>query len=265
MRFRDMQHHLLLHADLLEQFHPQASESLRATARQLQITINYFENEKWMAILAFRSLLQDHLRRDGRLPTVDAWHYEHPQRKVGWTRSQRLDLCHQWLHPSERTMELQWHIQTSVAQLLANDNPLNTLHQHLQTFAAPTSAHECVPVHRFDVTPFRLFQAHSDALRALAGHSLATLFLAWFHVHHKDKTRRQMEVNSKLARRHKLQQVYEAADRAAQARDPFRLYQAIKSLTPKQAYKRIILRGENGDVLSPEQAADRSYPYINTF
>eukprot|EP00435_Cladocopium_sp_Y103_P073564 s107_g44.t1 len=62
VRFRDMQNHLLLHADLLDQFHPQASQSLRDTAQALQVTINYFENEKWMAILAFRSTLQNHLR-----------------------------------------------------------------------------------------------------------------------------------------------------------------------------------------------------------
>eukprot|EP00435_Cladocopium_sp_Y103_P073368 s203_g43.t1 len=70
IRFRDMQNQLLLHADLLDQFHPQASASLRTTAQALQETINYFENEKWMVILAFRATLQSHLRREHRLPTA---------------------------------------------------------------------------------------------------------------------------------------------------------------------------------------------------
>ena len=61
---------------------------------------------------------------------------------------------------------------------------------------------------------------------------------------------------SKAARKHRLDQVYDAADRAERAQDHFTLFQAIRSIAPKQPQKRILLRSLQGDLLGPDAAAD---------
>lgn len=71
------------------------------------------------------------------------------------------------------------------------------------------------------------------------------------------KPRRQMKTSSKMARKAKLQKIYEAAETAERAGDPFRMYQAIRSLAPKQTFHRITLRSSTGEMLGPEQAADQ--------
>eukprot|EP00435_Cladocopium_sp_Y103_P055446 s1325_g18.t1 len=50
--------------------------------------------------------------------------------------------------------------------------------------------------------------------------------------------------------------IYDVASQAERARDPFRFYQAIRDLAPKQPYRRIMLRSPSGDLLGPSDAAD---------
>ena len=68
--------------------------------------------------------------------------------------------------------------------------------------------------------------------------------------------RTQMRLTSTYARKRRLQQVYAAADQADQAKDHFKLYQAIRELSPKQPFRRIQLRATDGTVLTPHQEAD---------
>eukprot|EP00435_Cladocopium_sp_Y103_P018388 s1539_g4.t1 len=187
---------------------------------------------------------------------LKAWNHNSPQRQQGWTRHQRVDLCHQWLHPNERTAHLQQRVCDSLTNLPDSDTPFDLVHQTLHQFTAPTTHHAKEPVHRFDITPFQQFQEHTMALRALHGTDLRTVFQAWHHIMSKCKARRVMKQNSKLARKRRLQQIYEAADRAEQAHDHFRLYQAIRTIAPKQQYRRVMLRAHDGTLLTPAQAAD---------
>jgi hypothetical protein len=55
----------------------------------------------------------------------------------------------------------------------------------------------------------------------------------------------------------KLQKIYDAAAMAERANNPCRMYQAIRSLAPKQTFQKVNIRSEAGDLLGPEQAADR--------
>ena len=65
-----------------------------------------------------------------------------------------------------------------------------------------------------------------------------------------------MKSVSKNARKAKLKKIYDAADQAEQAKDLFRMYQAIGKLTPKQTFRIVTLRSDNGELLGPDQAAD---------
>jgi len=61
---------------------------------------------------------------------------------------------------------------------------------------------------------------------------------------------------SKLSRQRRLDQVFHAAEQAANAKDHFQLFQSIRALAPKQPSKRIMLRSAQGDLLGPDAAAD---------
>ena len=108
----------------------------------------------------------------------------------------------------------------------------------------------------FDVTPFQLFQEHTQQLFALEGNSIKNCFQAWYHVIRRGHARKQMRTTAKMARRQRLQRIFDLAGRAEQAHDHFTLYQAIHELAPKKWYRRFQLRDPNGHLLNPDQAAD---------
>ena len=187
---------------------------------------------------------------------LKVWHSHQCLRQQGWTKSQRLELSQQWLHPTTSTFNLQQTIHDRVEQLPLSSQPLDDVHNLLNQFPATTTRTSKPPVYKHDLTPFRRFQAHHQALCSLRSRSILCIFQAWYHVQQKDRARRQMKQTSKLARKHRLKQVYDAAVRADEAQNPFRMFQAIRELAPKQTYKRILLRSDQGVLLSPEQAAD---------
>ena len=86
--------------------------------------------------------------------------------------------------------------------------------------------------------------------------NLRTTFQAWFHAHRRTLARKQMNLVSTNARKQRIQQIYQAADEAEQAKDHFRMLQAIRKLAPKQRFQRIQVRSQTGDLLTPEQEAD---------
>ena len=65
-----------------------------------------------------------------------------------------------------------------------------------------------------------------------------------------------MNQTAKRARKVRLQRVFDQADAAERSKDHFRLYQAVRSLAPKQKLQRIQLRHADGTLASPTQAAD---------
>ena len=187
---------------------------------------------------------------------LKVWHSTSPSQTTGWTRAQRLDLCQHWLQPTERIAAMQSQVQQSMNDLSPEGDRLTKVHNALGAFQPDTSKQTSTPLYRFDLTPFRRFQAHSQALRHLRARNLQGLFKAWFHAHHKQCARQQMKINSSTARKRKIQHIYEVAHQASRAKDHFRLYQAVRELAPRQIYKRVILRAEDGKLLTPQEEAD---------
>jgi len=187
---------------------------------------------------------------------LKVWHHSTSSRPMGWTRTQRLDLCHQWQHPTADVRFLQDHIQQKVENIPATAHALDHLHETLNSFRPPAHKPKDSLLDQLDVTPFRKFQAHTMSLRALRTPGLQTFFKAWFHIQQRSKARMIMKQASKTARKRRLQKVYDAALLAEQARDPFRMWQAIRDIAPKQNFSKIHLRTETGDLMRPEQAAD---------
>ena len=187
---------------------------------------------------------------------LKVWHHSTSSRPMGWTRSQRLDLCHQWQHPTADVRLLQDHIQQKVENIPATEHALDNLHETLNSFRPTAHKPKDSLLDQLDVTPFRTFQAHTMCLRALRTPGLQTFFKAWFHIQQRSKARKMMKQASKIARKRRLQKVYDAALLAEHARDPFRMWQAIRDIAPKQNFSKIHLRTETGDLMHPEQAAD---------
>ena len=152
---------------------------------------------------------------------LKVWHSHQCLRQQGWTKSQRLELSQQWLHPTTSTFNLQQTINDRVEQLPLSSQPLDDVHNLLNQFPATTTRTSKPPVYKHDLTPFRRFQAHHQALCSLRSRSISCIFQAWYHVQQKDRARRQMKQTSKLARKHRLKQVYDAAVRAEEAPKSF--------------------------------------------
>ena len=177
-----------------------------------------------------------------------------------WTYRQRLELHQRWLHPDPHMLGLQEDLQSRVAQLPDSGNPLGALHSAMNMIKAAdfNTTRADPPVHRFDLTPFQAFQHHERRLRELPldGWEPTTLLQAWFHLCKRQQARKQMNSTAKQARKAKMQKVFDQADAAERAKDHFRLYQAVRTLAPKQKLQRIQLRHKDGTMANPTQAAD---------
>ena len=188
---------------------------------------------------------------------IKVWHPHHPEAQTGWTRAQRLELYRQWTTPHVDTDELRNSIIDTVVNLSPHGNRLDHLHQALNSFPAPRSHQKHAAVYKFDLTPFRRFQAHSEHLRELKQQNVGNFFKAWYHVIQRQCARKMMRKTSAHARKCRLQHIFDAAGRADEAHDHFRLYQAIREIAPKQPFRRIQIRDPDGALLNPTAAADR--------
>ena len=137
-----------------------------------------------------------------------------------------------------------------------SSKPLDDIHQALNAFTPDSRTPVNESVYRQITTPFQLFQIHTAHLAALRDLSLGNIFKAWYHIRQRSSARKQMRTTAKTARKAKLQKIYDAAAAAERADNPFRMYQAIRTLAPKQTFQRVTLRSNNGEMLSPDQAAD---------
>ena len=187
---------------------------------------------------------------------LKVWHLDVTKQTTGWTKTQRLELSQQWLHPTETICQLQQEVVRTVASLPVTAQPLDDIHAALNSFPPTTRSPPKEYIHHAVISPFRTFQEHSSHLAALRTPTLKHLFQAWFHVLQRDRARQQMKNASRRARKTKLIKIYEAANAAERANNPFRMYQAIRTLAPKQVYQKVNIRSNNGDLLQPAQAAD---------
>ena len=186
------------------------------------------------------------------------WYPDRPPSSHGWTRSQRLQLHQHCVQQDHVFTHFCTQLHEAIAHLgTKSSSDLETLHNTLNQFSG--DIFEPVRSESSPVTamgPVRRFQVHTKGLRQVQTSDLTGLFTAWFHVVHRCKARKDMIMASKLSRKRRLAQVYQAAAQAAQAKDHFQLFQSIRTLSPKQPLKRIMLRSAQGDLLGPEAAAE---------
>ena len=196
---------------------------------------------------------------------LKVWHQNFSESPTGWTRAQRLELHRQWTRNPGAADKLQEDIRETIAALPRDGNRFDHVHDALNSFPAPQTHQTREAVYKYDITPFQLFQAHSQHLRELRQPTLGNLFQAWFHVHHRlyrQRARKQMRLTSSQARKQHLNKIFAIAGKAEAAKDHFRMYQAIRELAPKQPFRRIQIRDTDGTILSPSAAADRIQDWL---
>ena len=189
--------------------------------------------------------------------SLKVWHPHQREQCHGWSRAQRLELYQRWTSNTDTAVQQKCTVRDTVELLPTTGNRLEMLHNAMNNFPAPRRQSQQEAVCKYDITPFQRFPVHSKHLRDLRQPSLENLIKAWFHVTQRQRARQQMRRTSAQARRLRLQKIFDSAGRADEARDHFRLYQAIRELAPKQPYRRIQIRDSDGRLLHPEAAADR--------
>ena len=186
------------------------------------------------------------------------WYSEHPRRPAGWSRQQRLSLHQHCVQRDTIFDEFCEQVHGTINHLIQHqDSDLTTLHNALHQYKGPALPSSTLgKPSKSDVRPFRRFQDHTHRLRQIQTTDLTGLFKAWYHVCQRSRARREMSDASKLSRKQRLDQVFNAAAKAEQAKDRFTLFQHIRSLAPKQPMKRIMLRSEQGELLGPDDSAN---------
>ena len=186
------------------------------------------------------------------------WHFSLPTSQPGWTRSQRADLHQRWLHDPDFVTSLNTQIQSHISTL-SPDHLLDTLqplHNALNSIDHKQHTSYRHQQYGYATGPCKQLQWHIHQLRQHQQASLKSCFKSWFHVIKKSQIRGYLRQTATKIRKRRLEQVFQKAKQADEAHDHFRLYEAIRALAPKQQFRRVQLRSENGSPLDPEQSAD---------
>eukprot|EP00438_Fugacium_kawagutii_P028060 Skav235478 [mRNA] locus=scaffold1269:464000:470377:- [translate_table: standard] len=196
---------------------------------------------------------------------ISAWlrrrwyHRTNPQPSF---QQMRTLLLARWRTDSTFGHTLHTHTEAALQQLSASqvlndfDSFHATLHSHLPSLTPTSPPFPTLQDFPILPTPMKAFAHHTKTLRRMREAGLTSLFHAWYHLTKRSIARQQMRHNAKARRKEKIRRIMTLADEAAQAKDHFRLYQAIRHLSPKQPYKRVQIRTDQGLILDPSDAAD---------
>lgn len=189
-----------------------------------------------------------------------AWTPAQHEQAQGWTRLQRKELYQHWRQQDQYVQNLQRELSQQIDELSEQvDDRLTAVPECLrQHDGASYKKARPAFLQTVDSTPFLVFQYHTRCLRQMhgTGTDLGTLFQAWKHTVGRLRARKLMNQNSKEAHKRRLMSIYDSASSAANAKDHFGFYQAIRELAPKQPFQRVQLRSDTGTLLGPAEAAD---------
>ena len=102
------------------------------------------------------------------------------------------------------------------------------------------------------------------AFKQVRKNGLRGWFQAWRAWKNFDKQHREHQRRCKQARRAKLLTAMQEAQACAYKHDTRKLYQIVKRIAPKQAYRRLQLRDDRGLMLTPAEEADSLQMHFRT-
>ena len=185
------------------------------------------------------------------------WYVYRTPKVTGWTIQHRQQLRQHWRANDDTWTNINetivQHLDSSTAQ---TPYGLSTLHQVLNDQVGPMVNKLPVvqrPAHTLN--GFQQFLHCRQALCSFTSCDLKSLFHSWQLVIKQQQARRTMRHHSKARRKDQRQQLMATARQAANANDQFALFSHIRRITPKMPRMHIRLRGQEGQLLDPKEAA----------
>lgn len=188
-------------------------------------------------------------------------HVEQPE----WNHQQKAHIYNLWRRNDSSLLEVISQLPTDLQQLSPADiqADYHCIHRTINAALAPLrtpprTAHPQTQTSSL----FKRFAMHTHFFRTPVDSSLRHVFHCWFHTVRRQKIRAQMNQHAKETRRLRIQTIMDHAKHAATAHDHKQFFQMIRKLPPKMPYRRIQLRSDTGQLLSPGQAADALADWI---
>ena len=117
------------------------------------------------------------------------------------------------------------------------------------------STHQ-IQCHTQTNTVFKDFLYHSTMMRTSTQVTLQQVFKSWMHASKRQALKKRMDKVTREHKKLKRRELYQQAYEASQAQDTRRFFGIIRKLSPKVPRKQIHLRGSQGHLLGPDEAAD---------
>ena len=117
------------------------------------------------------------------------------------------------------------------------------------------STHQ-IQCHTQTNTVFKDFLYHSTMMRSSTQVTLQQVFKSWMHASKRQALKKRMDKVTREHKKLKRRELYQQAYAASQAQDTRRFFGIIRKLSPKVPRKQIHLRGSQGHLLGPDEAAD---------
>ena len=186
------------------------------------------------------------------------WFTTPKKTSTAWTPVQRHCLRQHWLQNDDTWTAVNETVARHLDHVYENSSPpsLNELHATLNDKVHPmvaTSSHR--PRQETHLNGFHLFLSCRQKLQTITCRSLAMIFQSWNLVTLQHKARLQIRQHSELQRKAKRQHLMQTARSAADAKDQYTLFAHIRRITPKVPKVNIRLRGTDGQLLGPDEAA----------
>ena len=186
------------------------------------------------------------------------WYHSKESRPQQWSFQSRKCLTQHWQGNTSMWQESTQKISQCFDQLQHTPacsaeemhDQINEIIPPLPTTQAPSSSFGSAGL-------FKQFCDCSKQIKCFSSVAIncREIFKLWHLSTLRRRLQKQMAKHSRMARKSKIQDILMKAQHAAESRDQYELYQRIRQLAPKQVSKRIQMRDDAGNLLSPEASA----------
>lgn len=188
------------------------------------------------------------------------WMHHAPKGAPQWTYARRMNVTDQWKRNTPYWQQCSEDVKQCLQQLTTS--PVDTSDQHHQTVnhAVPIVKNTQAPRTSFgSVQLYTEFCECTSLIRHITQvkYDCKPIFHLWHLIATRTRLQKQMTHNSRAARKARLREIMQKAQEAADSKDQYELYQRIRQLAPKQINKRVQLRNEVGELLTPQESAQQ--------
>ena len=186
------------------------------------------------------------------------WFHSKESRPQQWSFQSRKCLTQHWQGNTPLWQESTQKITHCFDQLhLEPACSAEEMHEQINEIIPPLPTTQAPSLSYGSPGLFKQFCECSKRIKCYTSFAVSCrdIFTLWHLSTVRHRLQKQMAKQSRLARKSKIQDILMKAQHAAESKDQYELYQRIRQLAPKQVSKRIQLRDDAGNLLSPEDSA----------